>query len=93
VLADTPIADVDVAVKIRHMLPNRELDIRFERVSLFINYLLTMEKKEFDSNPESTFSKLGKYKFAQAIMSSFVNERKYIRSRIREKLMFLDDVM
>jgi len=93
VLADTPIADVDVALKIRHMLSNRELDIRFNRVSLFINYLLKMEKKEFDSNPEIAFSKLGKYKFARAIMSSFANERKYIRGRIREKLMFLDDIM
>ncbi len=93
VLADTPTADVDVSLRIRQMLPSRELDTRFKRTSLFINYLNEMEKREFENKPENRLSELGKYKFAQGIMSSFRREERYIQKRIGEKLMSLDHVL
>lgn len=85
VLANTPIADADVALKIRYKLPNTELGVRFERTQLFINYLEAMEDTEFKNFPEYQFSPLGKYKFAQKINAGFAHEKKYILESQRWK--------
>jgi len=78
VLADTPIADVDVALEIRHLLPSRELSDRFKRTQLFIDYLGRMEDGEFQNSPEYQSSQLGKYKFTKKMLRKFENEKKYI---------------
>jgi hypothetical protein len=78
ILADTPIADADVALKIRHLLPSRELADRFERTHLFVSYLKKMEDKEFVNSPEYELNAFGKHKFGQKIVSSFDKEKKYI---------------
>lgn len=85
VLANTPIADPDVALKIRYKLPNTELGVRFERTQLFTDYLKAMEETEFQNFPEYQFSPFGKYKFAQKIDAGFVHEKKYILEAQRRK--------
>jgi predicted type IV restriction endonuclease len=85
VLADTPIADVDIAFRIRHLLPSRELNERFQRTELFVNYLIKMENKEFQDSPEYELNPLGKYRFAQNIKTGFEKEKKYILESQRKK--------
>jgi GTPase SAR1 family protein len=85
ILADTPIADKDVALEIRRLLPSNELTDRFERTNLFIKYLQTMEEREFQNSPEFQLSKLGKYKFTQKMNNNFNKQWKYIMERQRRK--------
>ena len=86
VLADTPIADIDLVKKLRHMLSSRTLDVRFERVKLFVDYLEAMKKREFQLSPGYRKSPLGKLKCASKMASSIRREMRYITSRIEEKL-------
>jgi hypothetical protein len=76
ILADTPIADIDVALDIRRKLSSRVLVVRFERTQLFIDYLKKREEKEFINNPANQFSDLGKYRFSKKINSSFLREKR-----------------
>jgi predicted type IV restriction endonuclease len=85
VLAHTPIADPDVALRIRRMLPSRELEPRFERTQLFLEYLGKMEDREFQNSPEYQLSPLGKYKFTQRMIRNFTSERRYIIESQRRK--------
>jgi len=78
VLADTPIADPDIALRIRRMLPSKELEARFERTQLFLDYLKKMEDREFQNSPEYQLSPLGKYTFTQKMLRNFNGEKKYI---------------
>ena len=93
ILADTPIADVDIALQIRRKLPSKVLETRFERTELFIDYLKQREEKEFKIKPENELSELGKYRFMESIKVSFQNEKRYITQRIKEKNVSLNDVM
>lgn len=91
VLAQTPIADPDVALGIRYLLPSRELDDRFKRTQLFIDYLSKMEDKEFQNSPEYRLSPLGKYKFTQKMLRNFTNEKKYIIESQKRKYSLLPE--
>lgn len=91
VLADTPISDVDTALEIRRMLPKRELNERFERTQLFIEYLIRMEKRDFETFPEYQFSPLGQFKYTTKIMHNFQTEKAYILERQRRKTFRLLD--
>lgn len=85
VLADTPIADIDLVKRLRRMLPSRALDVRFERVRLFVDYLGAMEKREFQLNPGYRQSPLGRFRFTSKMASSIRGEMRYITGRIEEK--------
>jgi len=93
ILADTPIADVDLALEIRRMLPSRMIDVRFNRTKLFISYLNEMEKKESQNNPEMALSELGKHQFTRRMLSNFEREKKYILQRIKEKQLIFEEIM
>jgi len=90
ILADTPIADADVALRIRHLLPSGELNNRFERTQLFLNYIETMEDREFQNMPEYQWSQLGKYKFAKKMLTNFDSEKRYIIESQERKALRLD---
>jgi hypothetical protein len=85
VLADTPIADIDSAMAIRHLLPSRELNDRFKRTERFLNYLAKMEELEFQNSPEYELSPFGKYKFTGSMLKKFEGEKKYIIESRRRK--------
>ncbi len=91
ILADTPIADVDLVNQIRNMLPERKIHIRFNRVRRFLDYLKKMEKREQELNPEYRLSSLGKHRFASKMLSSFEREEIYITEKIREKTLAVED--
>jgi hypothetical protein len=93
VLAHTPIADVDLSLKIRRMLPNRELEVRFERTRLFLDYLKRMEEREFENFPEYKLSRLGKYRFTERMLANFVKEQEYIIKSQRRKSLLLPEDM
>jgi len=86
VLADTPIADIDLVKRLRSMLPNRNLDVRFERTKLFIEYLKEMEKREFQANQGYQASPLGKFQFTSKMESNLEKEKQYITERIKQKI-------
>jgi KaiC/GvpD/RAD55 family RecA-like ATPase len=85
VLADTPIADVDLALAIRHLLPSRDLNNRFDRTERFLRYLAKMEHLEFQNSPEYESSPFGKYKFTGRMLRKFESEKKYIIETRRRK--------
>jgi KaiC/GvpD/RAD55 family RecA-like ATPase len=85
VLADTPIANQDAVKKLRDMLPNKELGIRFDRTRLFINYLREMEEREIRFRPEYEDSPLAKYKFTKKMEQSLQDEQKYIRKSMENR--------
>lgn len=87
-LADSPIADIDLTNEIRYMLPSRKLESRFERSRRFLEYLERMECREHELHPEYRLSPLGKYLYAANMISSFNYEKRYITKRIAEKLEF-----
>ena len=86
VLADTPIADIDLVSKLRSVLHCRDLEDRFSRTEMFIEYLITSEEREFQLNPEYVTSELGRYRFAGRIRKAFLTERKYIEGKIASKI-------
>lgn len=85
VLADTPIADVDLVKELRILLPEKRIRRRFERTKKFLEYLRKMENREHELNPEYQFSPLYKHKFTSKMLSSFKNENRYIMKRYKEK--------
>ena len=82
ILADTPIADTDLVESLRNMLPSKDLETRFKRCRLFIEYLKEMEEREIRANPEYKDSTLAKYKFTKKMAQSLEEERKYILQRV-----------
>lgn len=48
VLAETPIADVDLVKQLRTLLPEKRIHKRFERTMKFLEYLQKMEKREHE---------------------------------------------
>lgn len=78
VLADTPISDVDLVKTLRVLLPSADLEKRFHRSDLFVQYLKEMEEKEMRSSPEYKNSSLAKYRFAEKMERSLGEEKKYI---------------
>jgi hypothetical protein len=85
VLADTPIADLNLVDKLRVMLPNKDLEVRFQRTRAFIKYLEEMEEREQRFNPEYRDSPLAKYEFTRKMEQSMEEEQKYIRKSISNK--------
>lgn len=85
VLADTPIADIDLVKRLRSMLPTSSLETRFQRSELFIKYPKEMEEREIRFDPDYRNSPLAKYEFTRKIEQSFAKERKYIRERSSDR--------
>jgi len=88
ILADTPIADPDLVKSLRNMLPSKDLETRFKRCRLFIEYLKEMEEREMRAHPEYKNSTLAKYEFTKKMARSLREERKYILRRSHSRRNF-----
>ena len=88
VLADTPMADVDLVKQMRQMLNLTNLTDRFKRTKMFLDYLQKMEDHDKMRHPEFQSSPLGRFSFTKRMRSGFEKERKRIEERLREKYYF-----
>jgi len=82
---DTPIANIDLVRDLRRYLNDTKLNRRFERTELFIDYLVYLEEREMQLNPEYKQSKLGKHTYALKIKRDYEYQKKYILKRLRDK--------
>lgn len=86
---DTPISDTGTLKKLKNMinvdnLNNLDkLELRFQRVEIFLNYLLEKEEQEFTLHPEYKDSKLMESRFMPNILSNFLKENEYILEKIK----------
>ncbi len=85
---DTPISDPDVVskllqhvVELRPFKTSMDLDDRFFRTEVFLDYLEDAEEDEFSNNPELDDSPLTKRRFMKAIRESYEQQKEYIISR------------
>jgi len=85
VWTDTPIADVDLVDELRRMINETNLDVRFERTKMFLEYLIGMEERQKKQHPEHQSSPLGKFSFAKNMIHAFEKERQFIYRRFRRK--------
>jgi hypothetical protein len=90
---DTPIADPAVVNELlKHVVESEpyksiwDLDQRFARTRLFLNYLIEMEKRVYQENPELRDSPLTRTEFMPKILVAFEKERKYIVERREQSL-------
>jgi len=90
---DTPIADPAVVNELLKRVVESQpyksiwdLDQRFARTRLFLDYLLEMEKRVFQENPELRDSPLTRTEFMPKIFAAFEKERKYIVARREQAL-------
>jgi len=84
ILSDTPIADQDLVFELRGIVHMVDLDVRFKRTAMFIDYLRIMEERELQLNPEYNMSVFGKFRYMGIIKNKYDNERKYIQKRVKE---------
>lgn len=81
---DTPMSDDKVADALRRLANSKDVNERFERVEIFLDYLARWEEKEFQENPEYAASALASPRFMPRITEAFGREREYIiRKRTR----------
>jgi DNA-binding PadR family transcriptional regulator len=85
VWTDTPIADVDLVDRLRQMINETTLDVRFERTKMFLDYLNRMEEKVKSQHPEHQSSSLGKFSFTKNMIVGFERERQFIYKSFRRK--------
>jgi len=64
----------------------KDLDERFKRTELFLDYLKKREEKEFLDSPELRDSNLAKKDFVSEMLRSFDEQRQYIQSRRQKAL-------
>jgi len=83
---DTPISDKNLVrellrhvVELRSLKTEKDLDERFYRTELFLDYLEKMEEKEFKNNPEFKDSDLTKKEFMPEILESYEEQIEYIK--------------
>jgi len=88
VWTDTPIADVDIVDKLRQMINETKLDVRFERTKIFLDYLNRMEEKVKSQHPEHQSSPLGKFSFTKNMIEGFEKQRQDIYRSFRRKYNF-----
>ena len=75
---DTPIADADLVVRLRTLIDSTNMDVRFNRTRMFLEYLQEMENKDRERHPEYQSSPIGRHNFTKNMMSGFEIERQKI---------------
>jgi len=85
---DTPILDWSVVddllkpvVELKGYKDPRDLDDRFYRTKIFLDYIKEMEEMDFENNPELRESDLMRKEFVPKIIESFQEEKQYIQSK------------
>lgn len=76
---DTPISDMRLLESLKMQANLTDLERRFERVTLFLNYLISSEDDEFREHPEYLSNEYANVKFAKGLLDAFRNEEKQIR--------------
>lgn len=82
VLIDTPISDFNLHKYLKKFVHSTEIEIRFERTRLFLDYLVQFEDEEFKSHPEYLHSEFSNKRFCENIARQFKEEEKQIRRKI-----------
>ena len=82
---DTPIGDakvvadlLDLLVELKGYKSATDLEDRFQRTRIFLDYLQEMEKDEFSRNAELSGSAFGQKKYVPEIRKAFEEQRDYI---------------
>ncbi len=88
VWTDTPIADVDLVNNLRDMINLSNLEDRFKRTRLFLDYLHGMEKREKTLHPEHGSSLIGRFSFTESMISWFEKEKRSIIHSFQKKQGF-----
>jgi hypothetical protein len=85
---DTPMLDESrVQELLKHLVELKgykaftDLEERFQRTEIFLEYLTEMEEMEFANNPEFNESNLASRRFLPEIVKSFQEQKQYIESR------------
>ena len=94
---DTPILDKDLIrellkhlVEVRAMKRAQDLDERFQRTEMFLDYLKNREEIEVTDNPQYLDSDLTSKQFLPEIIQSYEEKKKYIKSKRENRIR--DDV-
>ena len=61
------------------------MELRYERVETFINYLLKEEQKEHEKFSLAITSGIFNQKFMPDIQSQYMTERKWVEKRVKDK--------
>jgi hypothetical protein len=97
VFQDTPINDLSVVKKLKDLIievddiaetqefMTERMELRYERVETFLNYLIKEEEREYDIFSLSTISGVFNQKFMPDIQSQYMTERAWIEKRIKNK--------
>jgi hypothetical protein len=97
VFQDTPLNDPSVAKKLKDLIVEVEgiaetqefmterMELRYERVETFINYLLKEEQKEHEIFSLAITSGIFNQKFMPDIQSQYMTERTWVEKRVKDK--------
>jgi hypothetical protein len=88
VLHDTPIADNIVFDKIYHLVGLVELDDRFDRVELFLAYLLTEEEREYAAIVATSESIPLRRRLVPDMLREFREDRAFILANVARRKRF-----
>lgn len=85
IAGDTPISDINVVGKIKKIIDSTNLEERFLKTEILLNYLKECEANEFNENIEYKGLDLTNRKFMDLIILGFDLERDYIRTKLEKK--------
>lgn len=97
VLQDTPINDQSVAIKLKNLIievddiaevqefMTERMELRYERVETFLNYLIKEEQLEYEMFSLKTTSGIFNQIFMLDIKSQYITERTWIEKRVKDK--------
>jgi hypothetical protein len=90
VLHDTPIADNAVVSQIYGLVSNVELEDRFARVDLFLNYLGSEEEREYAAILATSESMPLRRRLIPDMLREFHEDRAFIRGSVARRKRFPD---
>jgi hypothetical protein len=79
VLIDTPIKDEEVLDKIRKLRESQDIEERFQKTEVFLEYLRKKEEEEKTNNPEFKDTNMFDHTFMETIIQGYKAEKEYIR--------------
>lgn len=85
IAGDTPICDTNVAGKIKRLIDSTDMEEKFLKTEVLLNYLKECEDDEFMENPEYKGSDLTNKKFMEDIINGCNRERRYIRTKLEKR--------
>jgi len=84
---DTPISDeaivkelLDYVIELNRYKNPDDIERRFQRTEIFLDYLKTMEERDFKNNPEFKDSDLTRREFMPTIIQSYNEQKEFIKT-------------